>query len=200
MTVFLTAFTIGIKLEGQKTVIKRLCLNLKIKVMKTKNLLILASSLFIMSACEGQNTKRSLSEKPESKSIPLTDSIKKEPDVRVKVNKKYDDKGNIIRYDSTYSYVYSSPGGTLHMSNDSIFNHFRSYFHKNHSAFMNPETDNIFFNDSLFKYDFFNEDYFFKRFQLNKGAFEDMFKQMDSLKNNYLEKNYPKGQNKPKTI
>jgi hypothetical protein len=169
--------------------------------MKTKNLLILITSLMLLTACEGQNKQKSLSEQSGNTSVPLTDSLKNKPDVRVKVNKKYDDKGNIVRYDSTYSYIYSGPGGKLQSSsNDSIFNSFRSYFHSNHRDLINPKTDHIFFNDSLFKYDFFNDDYFFKRFELNRRFFDDMYKQMDSLKNDFLEHNYPKGHNKAKTI
>ena len=35
------------------------------------------------------------------------------PKTSVTVNKKYDDKGNLIRYDSSYSYSYKSPGGNF---------------------------------------------------------------------------------------
>lgn len=59
------------------------------------------------------------------------------PDVRVKVNKEFDDKGNLTRYDSTYSYSWSGSGqvpinadsifgksnGSLWFGNDSAFNH-----------------------------------------------------------------------------
>lgn len=34
----------------------------------------------------------------------------KQPDERVEVNKEYDEDGNLVRYDSTYSYSYSSSG------------------------------------------------------------------------------------------
>jgi hypothetical protein len=44
----------------------------------------------------------------------------------------------------------------------------------------------MFLNDTLFKYDFLNEDFFKKRFELNDLLMSDMLRQMDSLKTAYL--------------
>jgi hypothetical protein len=38
----------------------------------------------------------------------------------------------------------------------------------------------------LFKYDFLNQDYFIKRFELNAIKMKELFHEMDSLKTNYL--------------
>lgn len=52
------------------------------------------------------------------------DTLKKNnPDVRVKVQKEYDDKGNILRYDSSYSYSWSGDG-QLPADLDSILKQF----------------------------------------------------------------------------
>ena len=135
----------------------------------------------------------------ESKSHLNADSLHK-PQVKINVNKKYDEKGRIIKLDSTYSYFYSSPKGASQINNDSIYNNFRSFFNKTHPGFLSRQQENVFFNDSLFKYDFFNDDYFQKRFELNRKMFESMYKEMDSLKSNFLKQTYPNGVQKKKTI
>jgi hypothetical protein len=168
--------------------------------MKTKAILYLLLPLLTFTGCNGQTKKgEPLAVKPNN-GIVSEDTLNK-PKVNVKVNKQYDDKGNIVRYDSTYSYFYSSPGGkALNSSSDSVYSHFRSYFDKNYPDFLKPQYDNIFYNDSLFKYDFFNNDYFMKRFELNRKMFDNMYRQMDSLKNDYMYRNYPNGKTKKKTI
>ena len=45
------------------------------------------------------------------------------PDVKYKINKEYDEQGNIIRFDSTYSYSWSSID-SMHVDVDSIFKQF----------------------------------------------------------------------------
>lgn len=116
------------------------------------------------------------------------------PQVKVRVNRKYGDNGKLESYDSTYTYSYTGPAGNMMSSKeDSVFGHFKSFFQKNYPGFLNPQYDNIFYNDSLFRYDFFNSDYFRKRYELNNQMFEGMFRRMDSLKNQYMKDNYPNG-------
>jgi hypothetical protein len=165
--------------------------------MRTKVILGSLLCLLMMSGCNGQ-TKSNDHSGSKKDAIVVNDSVNK-PDIQVKVNKQYDKKGNVIRYDSTYSYVYSSPSGKmLHSGSDSIFEHFRTYFHSNYNSFLEPQLNRIFYNDSLFKYDFFNDDYFSKRYQLNDRLFERMYEQMDSLKKDFMDKNYSKEASKTK--
>lgn len=169
--------------------------------METMKSILLCLSFLIFQSCNSQPEKET--NKPDFGANPqkkqFVDSLNK-PQVKINVNKKYDDKGRIIKLDSTYSYFYSSPKGTLQLSNDSIFNSFRSFFNKTHPEFLSRQQENVFFNDSLFKYDFFNDDYFQKRFELNRKMFESMYKEMDSLKSNFLKHTYPNGIQKKKTI
>lgn len=73
-----------------------------------------------------------------------TDTLK--PNVNIKVNKRFDDKGNMIGYDSTYSSVYIS-GDTIGLTkmkkklNQSFSSHWfddPSNYFKNDSAFFKP--------------------------------------------------------------
>ncbi len=129
--------------------------------MKAKTLIFLLLPFLSFSGCQGQTKKNeSLSNSTTKNELVDLNTLNK-PKVKVKVNKQLDEKGKIVQYDSTYSYFYSSPKGKpMQSSNDSVFKNFRSYFHKNYPDFLNQHYDNIFYNDSLFKYDFFNDDYF----------------------------------------
>lgn len=109
------------------------------------------------------------------------------PKVAIKVNKKYDDRGNLIYLDSTYSYFYSSNGrDSIQISVDSAFKQFQSYYDKGFSSKIENKINELFWNDSLFKYDFLNKDFFSKRFELNRERMDKIFQEIDSLKNEFL--------------
>jgi hypothetical protein len=164
--------------------------------MKTIKLMFMSVLFVVFSGCNGQTQKGNTQQANENKDkITISDSLNK-PRVSVKVNKQYDDKGNVIKFDSTYSYYYSGSKGALRSANDSVFSSFRTFFERSHPGLMDRNINNIFFNDSLFKYDFFNDDYFQKRFELNEKMFGHMYQQMDSIKRDFLQHNYPNGQQK----
>lgn len=108
------------------------------------------------------------------------------PRVDIKVNKKLDNNGNITSYDSTCFYFYLNPQGMMKSSNDSVYKHFRSFFEESYSGLMNRDMKNIFFTDTLFKHDFFNDNYFQKQFQINERMFDNMYKQIDSIQRNFF--------------
>src|SRR5436305_15276912 len=90
------------------------------------------------------------------------------PKVDVKVNRKYDAQGNLIRFDSVYTYSYSAaPGGTKHVGTDTLYSGFKSLMSKSFDSLLNQRIGETFFSDTLYKYDFFNPDYFSRRFELN---------------------------------
>jgi len=121
------------------------------------------------------------------------------PKVEIKVNKKYDPKGNLITFDSTYSYFYSSGGrDSMRVGLDTMFNRVRSAFKTDFPSNWGSEFNSVFFNDTLFKYDFLNDDYFSKRFEMNMQKMRDVFRRMDSVKINYLKE--PMGNNPGKKI
>ena len=144
---------------------------------------------FLVGGCNGQKKQNEIS----TKQFAAVDTMVK-PKADIRVNKKYDEKGNLVQYDSTYSYFYSSPGFKNSISSDSLFNRFKTPLRLDYQGLFNENMDSIFFNDSLFKYDFYNSDYFSKRFQLNMLRFENMFKQMDSIKSSMFNQNYPEGE------
>lgn len=141
--------------------------------------------ILILSACKnGQNKEK---DKIADKKEIMSDSLQN-PKTNIKVNKEYDDDGNLIRYDSTYSSFYSNIDIDKAKA-DSIFNKFKSDFNFRYPFSTKPYFDDLFFNDSLLKYDFYKKDFFDKRFNMNmrhmKDMFREMFGKMDSIKNKY---------------
>lgn len=113
----------------------------------------------------------------------------------IKVNKEYDENGNLIRYDSTYTYYDSNIEGD-EIAADSIFNNFRNMFENNYSFSTTPYFNDLFFEDSLLKYDFYKNDFFHERFMNNMQQMERLFWEMDSIENKFFMEQFPeKGKN-----
>jgi hypothetical protein len=120
---------------------------------------------------------------PGKDSTAASDSLRK-PDVKIQVNRKYDEKGNLIGFDSTYSSFYSNvKGDTLQM--DSLMSSFDAYFDRQHSRLFDQQFNKLFFNDSLAYPDFFRDDFFMKRYELNDRYLRRMMHRMDSIKNRF---------------
>ena len=119
----------------------------------------------------------------KNKSTAKSDSLNK-PKVNIQVNKHYDSKGNVVGFDSTYTSFYSNAeGDTLKM--DSLMRSFDSHFDIGKTSFLSKGLDSLFFDDSLRYPDFFHNDFFLKRYELNDSYFRDMMRRMDSVKNNF---------------
>lgn len=95
------------------------------------------------------------------------------PRVNVKVNRHYDEKGNLIGFDSTYSTFYSDIPGNIGM--DSVLNSFDKHFRFNQSFFDDHFTKR-FFNDSLFYYGFPGNGLLHKDYDLNDPILREMMK------------------------
>lgn len=111
------------------------------------------------------------------------DSLAK-PKIDIKVNRRYDEKGNMIGFDSTYTSYYSNMSGdTAQM--DSLMGSFDRYFRQEHSSFFGRQFDPLFFNDSTRYPDFFHDDFFLRRYELNDPYMRGMMYRMDSIKNSF---------------
>lgn len=123
------------------------------------------------------------------------------PKVDIKVNKEYDENGNVIRYDSSYTYIYTYPDGrTEPLNMDSIFNGFRPYFFNKGFDLMQKPFHQFFDIDSTFQQHFFDQDYFMQQFEKEIFRFEDMMREMDSLRNYYLKEIYTEMKQKMDSI
>ena len=107
------------------------------------------------------------------------------PRTEVRVNKEYDANGNLIAYDSTYSSFYSSHNADPAMM-DSLFRDFQPRFNRQFPFMTDPGFNDLFFRDSLLYPDFFHDDFFRKRMEMNSRWMQQMMAQMDSMKNGYF--------------
>ncbi|OFX22001.1 MAG: hypothetical protein A2041_12300 [Bacteroidetes bacterium GWA2_31_9b] len=121
-----------------------------------------------------------------------TDTTISNPKVDVKVNKQYDENGNIIRYDSSYTYIYTYPDGrSEYLNMDSVYDQFKPYFFDRGFDMMQRPFNDFFELDSNMNHQFFDEDYFMKQFEQEMFRFDDLMHEMDSLRNLFLKEMYP---------
>lgn len=150
-----------------------------------KKLLILLLVLNIV-GCNSQEkeTKQATNDKKDTTIV--------KPKESWDVKKEYDEFGNLIKYDSIYSYSYSNiKGDSINVNLDSIMDSFRGYFDKNIPFKWRDDFSFFPENDSLFMSDFFKEDYFFKSWQNQHSEFDKIIKRMDSSRNAFLKRFHP---------
>tara|TARA_R110000787_G_scaffold267653_1_gene374012 strand:- start:651 stop:1127 length:477 start_codon:yes stop_codon:yes gene_type:complete len=140
--------------------------------------------VMLFTACKGQEKE------------PLTSQTEKDSVIEPKgswnVHREYDELGNLIKYDSVYSYSYTNvKGDSLNVNLDSLMGSFRKYFKE--STPFEWKDDFSFFpkNDSLFMRDFFRDDYFFNQWERQPIEMEELMKRMDSIRNAYLKRFHP---------
>lgn len=106
------------------------------------------------------------------------------PDENITVNKEYDEFGNLKRYDSIYSYSYSSNG----KMSDSLKLQFEKNFNK-HSLFKDSFFDDFFGKDSLMGSGFYPDNFFQKGFMNHDSQIKSMMKRMDSIQQLFFNRN-----------
>jgi hypothetical protein len=141
------------------------------------DLIAIALSVTLIS-CNGQTNNKS-----------KNDITTAEPQTNIKVDKQYDSNGNLIKYDSSYSYYYSNIKDDKNVR-DSIFSNFKNQFNQKYSFSSDPYFKDFFFQDSLLKYDFYKKDFFLNRFRNNMKMMDSLFWGMDSLKNSFFGKQF----------
>ncbi len=149
--------------------------------MKRRWMLFIAVTL-ILNGCNGQEKQIKNNKSSALKTAPKED---------IKVNKEYDKDGNLIKYDSTYTYFYSNIENDT-IAEDSIFTNFKNMFGLQYPFSYRPYFNDLFFEDSLMKYDFYKKDFFTERFMKNMEKTEKMFQEMDSIKNHFFNKQFQK--------
>ena len=146
--------------------------------MKTLAIIPLVAMSFV--ACHAQDQKEEIT-KQET-----------QPKESWRVNKEVDNNGNVIRYDSTYTWSYSIMNGdTNTVQLDSVMDSFDDFFKtqlpflwSNHFSF-SPH------HDSLLRNNFFKPNYFFDQWEQQHFNVKKMLQEMDSIRNEFLNKNYP---------
>lgn len=148
-----------------------------------KNLLLILLTTFVLVSCNAQINKE------QNKNNKDTSKEKVEPKVDYRVNKEYDENGNLIRLDSTYTYYYSNIDKEALMK-DSVFKKFNEHFNTK-SIFENSLFDEFFGDETYIEDDFFKEDFFRGNFKRNQEMMNKMMHRMDSIKNRFFLEEFP---------
>lgn len=157
--------------------------------MRTMILLMMLSLSF--TACNAQ-------EKKEKEELKTKAEHNERPKGNWKVNREFDENGNLISYDSTYVYSWSSVDGDSLSDTDEIFKNFRQYFYRQNG---NTDLMNSFLKDSIYGgIEFFEDEFFSNR--MMPRHFQQQIRYMDSIRNEFLKKHYPKmyQESRPKLI
>ncbi len=107
------------------------------------------------------------------------------PKVDWKVNKQYDDKGNLVRYDSTYSWSYSGKWGAESPAADSIMNSFKKHFGQGFPSFFGHGFTDA-WSDSSFYQGFMEPGYLLNRLDNSYSDMEEMMHTLDSIGNSFF--------------
>ncbi len=135
-------------------------------------------TVFLLSliSCQGQHKKEEAVIQEDSK------KEVEQPKGSWKVDKEFDESGNLIRYDSLYSWSSDNLLNDLtNLDKDSLLNNFESKFYRNFSQFSDQGFESIFKQDSLFSKRFFNDDFF-------ESDFGEEFMELDHLRKRMIEK------------
>ena len=161
-----------------------------------KRIVIFLVFPLLFTACNAQTDKKAgKGELAISSEKPIPQNVK--PKVDIKVNKKFDEDGNLIGYDSTYTWSYSSiQGDSAFVNADSVYSEFSPLFKQQFPDIGNSFKNGFFGMDSLFYNDFLSPDYFYQRWHKELLEQENEFRRMDSLKNEFFKRQYP-GLGKP---
>lgn len=146
-----------------------------------KKYILLFMTVFLSVSCNGQ--------KNEIKKTETKENIVEKPKGNWEVNKEFDENGNLIRYDSIYS--WSSSNKLNHLSSverDSLMQTLKSRFFTNFSSFKNQGFEDMFSEDSLFSKRFFNDDFFGSDFGKDFMNIDKIEQQMIDRQKKFLEK------------
>lgn len=130
-------------------------------------------------------------EKEQAK-VETRDSTTPQPKVSWKVNKETDEYGNVIRYDSIYSWSYSNKDGNKVMIDaDSLMNSFSGFMTDRMPEMFTWDPWSPFERDSLWRDNFWKPDFFRNRWKNDFRQMDSIMQRMDSIRNRYLKERYP---------
>ncbi|RAJ09054.1 membrane lipoprotein lipid attachment site-containing protein [Arenibacter echinorum] len=142
----------------------------------------------MLAACQAQDDRSKSKVELVDKN---TDSITVDkPKISWKVNKKYDEEGKVVGYDSIYSYSYSNINNLPKQMNlDSIIGSMKFFPHGKISSLMEDQNLGQFMDmDSLMNGSQYFNDFFESQRNNNFSDIRKLFQQMDSLQNMMMEK------------
>lgn len=151
--------------------------------MKKYSVLVLFALLTM--SCNSQEKKN----KDDTQTEGSKEQIKETPKGSWKVNREFDEDGNLIRYDSIYSWSSNTDLGELAtMDKDSILKSIQSRFYRSFSDFDNEGFPDFFAKDSLFNKQFFTDDFFESEFGQDFMDIDRVRERMEAMQRKFLER------------
>ncbi|NAY93401.1 hypothetical protein GTQ34_15935 [Muricauda sp. JGD-17] len=148
-----------------------------------KTYVLMTALLFCLTGCKGQDKKEGAIVKEDNK------KEMDQPKGSWKVDKEFDESGNLIRYDSIYSWSSSDSLNDLSgLDKDSLLNSFESKFYSNFSQFRSQGFEDIFEPDSLFSKRFFDKGFFDSDFGEEFIELDNYYERMLERRKRFLEK------------
>lgn len=152
-----------------------------------KKIAFLFLAAILTTSCNSQEKKDDLEQIDDQK------IVANEPKGKWKVDKEFDEDGNLIRYDSIYSWSSSNDFEGLNLQDrDSLIQSFQSKFFQRFSDSDRFGFDRFFDQDSLFGQRFFNEDFFGSDFGKDFMDIDKMHERMERMEKEFFERYRPK--------
>tara|TARA_R110002020_G_scaffold475481_2_gene710477 strand:- start:976 stop:1476 length:501 start_codon:yes stop_codon:yes gene_type:complete len=149
-----------------------------------KKLFLIALVATLATGCNAQNKNSDLAQSDNKANT-------EKPKGSWKVNKELDENGNIIKYDSIYSWSSSNQQGLTEKERDSIMKSFSSAFWGHFS--LSEEGFPSFSGGNMPSLDDFFKDDFFKNGGINQSFnMDDLQKRMEALQKQFFDQYKPK--------
>lgn len=154
---------------------------------RCKTIGILLMATLLSSGCNSQENKSKKEANPKEVETET-------PKGSWKVNREFDKDGNLVRYDSIYSWSSSRTMNELAtLDRDSILKSMKSKFYNNFSQFDFEKEGfgDMFEEDSLFTKHLFNDEFFENQFGQDFMDLNQMHERMQAMQKQFLEQYQP---------
>ncbi len=151
-----------------------------------KKIMILSLAAIFNMSCSAQEKKKD-EDLQRKKDAPA--HAAEQPKGTWKVDQEFDEEGNLIRYDSIYSWSSGDDLDDLSLlDRDSALQSMQSKFYSRFSQFEKHGFHDIFSQDSLFTHRFFDDDFFKSDFGEDFMDLDKMHERMEAMQKKFLEK------------
>lgn len=151
--------------------------------MKKYGILVLSALLSI--SCNSQENKTEDNARMKGNEEHLTET----PKGSWKINKEFDEDGNLIRYDSIYSWSSTTDLDDLAtLDKDSVLKSMQSRFYRSFSHFNREGYPGFFGEDSLFTKQFFTDDFFESEFGQDFMDIDRVRERMEDMQRKFMER------------
>ncbi len=149
-----------------------------------KKIALLFLAAILTTSCNSQENKKDQIEQEKAEK-----EITQQPKGTWKVDKEFDENGNLIRYDSIYSWSSADEFEDLKLQDrDSLLQSFQSKFFQRFSGSDRFGFDPFIEHDSLFGRRLFNEDFFGSDFGKDFMNIDKMHERMQRLEKEFFER------------